>query len=300
MANESLDRATSLPRSPSQCDIINIKCKGLGSTSYRYTVDREKILAALKWLCEHHPSYFAYREQFTHECAVDLANLDAWDTEEPVLHVVHQEAPATSVPFECSEDDDEVTKVPEASDEAGANMPKEGVDDDPDLDDHIKEILLDMGDQPEDSVKSLCRELNIKFGTKSKEDFPEHLGVVNIKDIDDYWEASFPHLFPYGRGGPKDHHRVGGPMTDDQWDLHAFKEKSHRFAQNIPFLFSRHLYRMKRSASQIAYVTDRFSKFQPNHTLSDVREAARYGEFGLEREKIRQESEEILKRLTKF
>jgi hypothetical protein len=77
----------------------------------------------------------------------------------------------------------------------------------------IKHTLVDVGDQNGDHMKEICSELNIQnFNKTPVEDFPENEGPDNPFEIVDFWEATYPHLFPYGHGGPNTQNRCGVVM----------------------------------------------------------------------------------------
>jgi hypothetical protein len=118
---------------------------------------------------------------------------------------------------------------------------------------HQKQTLNQVSDIHTDQVKQMCRELNIRY-----QDYPDTTGIVKIYEVDSYWECAYPYLFPYGRGGPQPCRRNGVPMTNKQWNAHAFTEKSQRFSTCVPFMFSLYMQLMRAEASHIAFLAYKF------------------------------------------
>ena len=108
--HETVRKADTLPRSPHECDIINIRSKGLGKCVYKYEVSRTKIREALNWLVNNHPSYFEYRnenvplvggEEGDVECLFDDDNMSEW--EDPEVELIEVE--------DCAHDSEPVSGI---------------------------------------------------------------------------------------------------------------------------------------------------------------------------------------------
>ena len=60
------------------------------------------------------------------------------------------------------------------------------------------------------------------------------LGYVKPYEVPTFWEDCFPHLFPYGTGGPDAIRRR--PLSQHDFDKHCCLEKSGRFSACVPWL----------------------------------------------------------------
>ena len=92
LENDLLNIARSLPRTPSECNIVVFQVNSMwgsrskGST-YTWNVRKQKVISALEWLFDNHPSYSVYKHE-----GVNMDNLAEWEDdklEKPIVTVEH-------------------------------------------------------------------------------------------------------------------------------------------------------------------------------------------------------------------
>jgi hypothetical protein len=87
---------------------------------------------------------------------------------------------------------------------------------------------------------------------------PNRLGYVKPYEVHNFWVLSFPHLYPYGTGGPDSTNKTelrkrAFRITDSAYDKHMLLESSQRFCSSMAWIFARYKYRMAQTASGIAF-----------------------------------------------
>ena len=317
LENDIVNIAESLPRSPTDCNIIVFQVnskwgnKTSGST-YTWNVRKDKVISALEWLFDNHPSYLEYKE-----AGVNMSNLSAWEDQNLQQPIVTNEDGSLctdkDVPmeFDCRENKSQ-QDCTNKTNLNGCDI--EGMQDGL----GIKHMVLESQSNDTDNIKSLAETLkealdrDSQSTNKTKRDqkhtgtsksttmmkFPPHKGdALQTYCTEDLFEASFPCLFPEGKNGPKALRPL--EMSLAAWDKHALMEKSQRFATHIPFLISRYMDRMTKQASQLAFVADKYGN---NFTVSEeaLRQACENGLGGASRNKMDRDTQEILERVVRF
>jgi hypothetical protein len=138
---------------------------------------------------------------------------------------------------------------------------------------------------------------------------PNRLGYVKPYEVCNFWALAFPHLYPFGTGGPdstnknevrqRPHH-----ITDSAYDKHMLMESSQRFCSSMAWVFARYKYRMSQTASGIAFAaTGKSKNGQAPLTVGKLKEVAEYSKMGINRDvtlPVNVELDSILKFLKGF
>ena len=170
--------------------------------------------------------------------------------------------------------------------------------------DRIEETLIETS-QDEDIAKNIANGLGDRQSVPNnihKEQDPTikgvaYMGYMKPYTDDRYWEKAFPHLFPYGCGGPNDVDRQIR-LTDASFDRHAMLESSNRFSSSKQWIFARYKTACSRSANSVSYIASKYGENLP--TVRQLFEVREHAKCGINRSRVQTETEILLKQLSSF
>ena len=119
---------------------------------------------------------------------------------------------------------------------------------------------------------------------------------VHVWSDQRYWEKAFPCLFPYGVGGPNDPERLN-KLSQAEFDRHCLLLNG-PFSTCMEWIFGRFKENCYRSANSVGFKADLFGFKLP--TKADLDKTAEYASDGLKRQRLNDECEKLLKKLSSF
>jgi DNA replication protein DnaC len=160
-----------------------------------------------------------------------------------------------------------------------------------------------LGTTNPSKIRDQSEEITLKNGIITTHGHKEYVPYYSVAF---YWEMAYPHLFPYGTGGPcnKNKRPRTRPLDDAQYDMHLLLEASQRFVNVMPWLCGRYRYRTSRACNRVAYMASQFgSGEQRIPTVRDLNNVAEFGRAGQNRvvkSAVELETEQLIRQLTSF
>ena len=281
LINDVASWAKVLPRDPSTCGILNImiqrpNIEGEGQRHYYkevYSIRVEKVKAALLWLKANNVHYA--------DVLLDFGKLDFWSRQPQKIEIIDDDDTKVSTSlgnFEVDSGENSASRVEETLIETSQD------------EDIAKKIASGLGQQTFISGKTLKSQDPVIKGIP-------YMGFIRPYTDKSYWEKAFPHLFPYGWGGPDDIKRTI-PLTDAGFDKHALLDSSNRFSSSKQWIFARYKTSCSRSANSVSFVSSKFDHQTP--TVRDLFGTRDHAKDGINRSRVRSDAELLLKKLSTF
>ena len=274
--------AKSLPRKPCDTDIVFVRIVDKNKAEVISDEQKNKIKVnlrnilqirpnvvndALNWLIKNHPSYATYRV-----AGVDDDWQKDWNQESDIIELKAN-----------SDENSEGKKVSKGDDDEGCDKTT--------LDECCPQYLLSVGNDEIDNRISVGKEIDKLIGNK----IPSHgndgsttaRNTTNMNTqsdnheflsphhIEDFYEGSFPWLFPYGVGGPINTNRRKETLSAQKWNNHILSLSSHKFERDFEFLFVRASEMFHSKASVLMYrcnKNDEHKKHIDSKLLSHIRD----------------------------
>ena len=213
--------AQSLPRLPSDLDVIIIRKEGANQTHRDFQVRRGVVHRALQWLVTHNQYYRALG------ITIDITSLEQLPQHRSISHLL-------SVTNDCSSPDNPATMAEAPASDTPTTSAVAAVEDD----DHLPQSFVPV------PAPSMTEQEAVQQSVEQHQANSSHpalmwpsIGGIPLNEFttEGYFMCAFPTLFPTGAADFLGHRQV--PVTIGNYFKHLLQYDDGRFAQHPRFRF---------------------------------------------------------------